>query len=73
MCRSAILGQNPKVVEIYYVPHSANARSAASGISPEYRRRANASRRSLRVRFDGNEDSTIARAVSNIDEAILMR
>jgi hypothetical protein len=54
-------GANPKVVEISYASHSANARNAASDISPAYRRRTKARRRSLRLRFDG------------IDEAILIR
>ena len=53
--------------------HSANANNAASGNSPAYNLLANASRRSRRVRLRGSEDSMIALAVSNIEEAILMR
>jgi hypothetical protein len=53
--------------------HSANASNAASGSSPAYNLLANARRRSRRVRSRGKEDSMIARAVSNIEEAILMR
>ena len=53
--------------------HSANASNAASGSSPAYNLLANARRRSRRVRSRGSEDSMMARAVSNIEEAILMR
>ena len=53
--------------------HSANASNAASGNSPAYNLLANARRRSRRVWLRGSEDSMMARAVSNIDEAILMR
>jgi hypothetical protein len=53
--------------------HSANASNAASGNSPAYNLLANATRRSRRVRLRGSNDSMMARAVSNIEEAILMR
>ena len=76
---------NPKLIDWISCPalpfsiskfqpfHSANANNAASGNSPSYNLLANASRRSRRVRSRGSEDSMMARAVSNIEEAILMR
>jgi len=49
----------------------ANASNAASGSSPAYNLLANEGGASA-VRLGGSEDSMMARAVSNIEEAILI-